>query len=341
MKAIICGLGSIGKVYADQLAMQGIESLAIVDPFEGARNLAENRGYDAYSRIDDVDGTYDYAVVANWGPEHVGTANTLIRRLGVRRLTVEKPFCTDLKSGNELLNIIKEKEILCNVHFRWAYIGLMEKIRIFEDEMQTGRIERIRVNGGACCLSTGGTHWMDFARRILQSECKFVSADLGYDQINPRAGNLVYVDGCARFTMDDGRSLSFDLCNRTSAWQEAWIEYRNHCVKIDGKSEISFYARSTQDVEKYGDKITRCGEMMLIKKNGDLVGCSTVKDVIQEALGTGFDDVYRKGNKLTCSASDGFKTSEMLIGALDASSKGQRLEISELDWKRARQYMIS
>lgn len=217
----------------------------------------------------------------------------------------------------------------------------MEKMRRFEEEMNTGRIERIRVNGGACCLSTGGTHWMDFARRVLKSECKSVSADLGYDPINPRAVNLVYVDGCARFNMEDGRSLSFDFCNRTSAWQEAWIEYRNHCVKIDGRSEIGFYERNAQDVEKYGDKITRCGEMVLLKKDRDFVGCSTVRGVVLEALSTSVDDVYRDGSKLTCSASDGFKTSEMLIGALEASTKGQKLEISELDWEKAREYMIS
>lgn len=65
MKAIICGLGSIGKVYANELVLQGVESLAVVDPFEGARELAKSKGYDAYSRIEDVDSDYDYAVVAN------------------------------------------------------------------------------------------------------------------------------------------------------------------------------------------------------------------------------------------------------------------------------------
>ena len=72
---------------------------------------------------------FDYAIVCNWGPDHLKTTKILIEK-GINKITIEKPFCNDIEEGKLVDNLLKEKKIRCNVHYRWPYLNL-KSVRLF------------------------------------------------------------------------------------------------------------------------------------------------------------------------------------------------------------------
>ena len=216
-EVLIVGYGSIGKRYEEYLSKKEGVNITIVEPSSTARDLANSKKLRVHKKLDDnvFEREYDYGIISNWGPDHVKTSNVLIRN-SIKKLTIEKPFCNNITSGNKLLSCIRDLKIRCNVHFRWPYLGLLEEIKKLENDFNMGEASSINVTGGAGCLSTGGIHWMDFACRYFKSSPLLISGLHNIENINPRSKDLGYVDGGCIYNFKDNKRLSFSLDNKSS-----------------------------------------------------------------------------------------------------------------------------
>ena len=128
---------------------------------------------------------FDYGIVANWGPDHLSTAEMLIK-LGCKRLIIEKPISNSLSELVDFRNKFEDKDIFVTVHHFFRFTNFLDTFRKAEKKYNFGEPVGIRLSGGAACLSTSGTHYLDLACEILSSEPNTVSADLKIDYINPR-----------------------------------------------------------------------------------------------------------------------------------------------------------
>lgn len=325
VEVLIVGYGSIGKRYEEYLSSIPNVNISIVEIFDDTRKIAKSKGLGVYKKLDDkvFKKKYDYGIISNWGPDHVKTANILIGH-SIKKITIEKPFCNNLYYGEKLLNKITELKIRCNVHFRWPYLGLLQEVKHLEDQFDMGEASFINILGGAGCLSTGGIHWMDFACRYFNESPLIISGVLNIDNINPRSKDLGYVDGSCIYIFKDNKRLSFSLDNKSSIALETKLFYRYGYISVDANSQIRVFKRNKKEIELASSKITRYGIPELNKMSSKLKCINSIEKVVNEMIG------INNNSEIICKAYDGFRSSKMLLLALESSRLRKQIDFNDL-----------
>ena len=339
LNILIIGFGSIGRNYGKYIKnTYKNHTLNVVDPSIDSKDFAFNNGFNYYSDLKDAFKDLekiDYGIVSNWGPDHLITTDQLIDK-GVKKITVEKPFCNDIQLGLKIKQKLILNDVKCNVHYRWPYLKLDKLIFDISKKYNLGNPCSIFVNGGSGGLSTGGVHWMDFARRIFFSEPKDVLAKLNIDRINPRSSDLIYIDGTTIFTFADNKRLSFALDNSSSVAIKTKILFKHGQITIDGKSVLRIFKRKDSEIEMAEKQITRYGIPLLLEEIFEYNGKSTVSKVVDEMISDS------KNNIVCCDAESGLIASSMLIGALESSQSGSIYKFETLaDIKCSKNWLFS
>ena len=65
-------------------------------------------------------------------------------------------------------------------------------------------------------MSTSGTHYLDLACEILNSEPVSAMADLEIDYINPRDKSLAFVGGSASYRLQNGTFIHVSFTNKVA-----------------------------------------------------------------------------------------------------------------------------
>ena len=68
-----------------------------------------------------------YGIIANWGPDHISTANQLID-MGCKRLIIEKPLSNRKDDLQNLKKRSLEEGIFITIHHHYSYTNIVEKI---------------------------------------------------------------------------------------------------------------------------------------------------------------------------------------------------------------------
>ena len=94
MKLALIGHGSIGSRYKDEVSRNtyDIDKFYIVDPKESVLEELKRKSYKCFKSVNELKENnieITHGIVANWGPDHINTANQLID-LGCKRLIIEK-----------------------------------------------------------------------------------------------------------------------------------------------------------------------------------------------------------------------------------------------------------
>lgn len=263
MKFILVGHGSIGSKYKDSILKKipDINDLFIVDKNKELINKLRKDGLNCGETLDDLrTNEFTHGIVANWGPEHIKTANKLID-LGCKRLIIEKP----LSCRKDELEIFKkrclEDEVFVTIHHHWKYTNIFEVIDKSQNKYELGSPIGMRIIGGAVCLSTNGTHVFDLGCEILKSIPKSISADLELDYINPRNEKLVNIGGMASYKLQNNTFIHVSITNSNSEALRIEIIYKHGLLKLSTDSKLNVYKRKEEELIKFGGKITRYGDM--------------------------------------------------------------------------------
>ncbi|KAH8174138.1 oxidoreductase family, NAD-binding rossmann fold domain-containing protein [Sarocladium implicatum] len=122
VKTVIVGGGNIAKLHAGYLrASDSCELVAVVDPFDSGRQLAESLSTAHYTSIDELLAAYpspdskpELYYVCTPSALHVPIAIDIITKASPKAILVEKPLSTETDSGTKLISLAREKG--CKLH---------------------------------------------------------------------------------------------------------------------------------------------------------------------------------------------------------------------------------
>ena len=333
--AAILGYGSVGKAHAVS-ARSLCEYVYIIDPFDKPKAQAIDDGFKVFSSIKDLFhevNNVDHAIVANWGPDHFKSITQLVDNQ-VNSFTIEKPFCTSISDGIDALEILGKGNAFSNVHFRWSYLDLPSKINNIASRYELGEPIEILCQGGAHCLSTGGIHWIDFAHKLFNKHIISISSNCKSAPINPRSESLMYLEGFLNCRFDHNKTLMLNFSNHTSLPLSVRINYRNSTISIELPNTIKLFTRDKDQIDKYGDKVTRYGPVSLLE-SFELGARDTTQLVLEEA--------QQRPLNPKSSAKDGFTASAVIIGALESSNLNNKELLFQdlIDSRNSKQWSFS
>lgn len=302
-KAIIIGYGSIGKVHADYLK-DYVNSIIVVDPI--VKNLSkkiEVKNYPSPKFFESIDlldlkiSEDDIFVVSNWGPDHYSTIEKIID-LGAKKIVLEKPCADSLKELDHLKLIANSTQCKIVVNHYWYHLNLGNRINALASSLGLGEVVAIWITGGARCISTAGSHWINLANQIYKANPLSIFSSSRDGKINPRNKMLAYYDGIFSFEYANFKRLSISLTNLSSIsgkieiyWRDASAELIGEKIKIcmrDQKTvstKITLYETPTNTV--FEGEIPKF-ELDEIKQMDALYGVFTKKNYLQ--LIKEFDD---------------------------------------------------
>ena len=318
----IVGHGSIGSKYKEEILKRGFtnKSIIIIDSNITIIKKLREEGYLCYESIQDIDQSFkkiDYAIIANWGPDHIRSAQD-ISNLGCKRFIIEKPVSSNLEELDLFEKDIQKKSIFATVHHHWKYVGLDKLINEAQSQFELENPVGVRLIGGALGLCTNGIHWLDFAQEILSSNVSTIVSDLDIDYINPRDDSLAFIGGMCSFKMRNKSFIHVSFSNQNSQSARAEIVYKHGIIDIctrglEGKLKI--YKRRQEDLDKFANKITRHGLLKLIGET-EFINKRTVPDVLDDLFNSKIPKTSIKRAKIPL---------KMIIGAIQSSKENKMI----------------
>ncbi len=264
---ILVGAGSIGKRHARVLANR-YQHLVVVDVDSNAREWAtkelacEVTTAKSLSDIADVvrkQSSQATAVVANWGPQHFATFEELVA-LGVRRVFCEKPLAVSLTQIESISRSCEVNSVALTVGLHLRYRGIAEFIRNVSERQLGGLPTSMVVDGGARCLSTTGSHWLDLAIQVFGSIPSTVMSTLNSASVNPRSENLKYWGGVSAWQFGGGQQLTITYDNASSVHERACFYSPTGVLEIDPSLTVRAFQRNLDEV-RADPRVIRVGQV--------------------------------------------------------------------------------
>ena len=116
------------------------------------------------------------------------------------------------------------------------------------------------VDGGARCIATNGSHWLDLASQIFRSNPVTVSASLNSATINPRSQDLEYWGGSATWQFVGGQQLTIAYDNVSSVQEQIRLFSPTGIVEIDGDFVVRVFQRNLDEV-RADPRVIRVGQV--------------------------------------------------------------------------------
>ena len=321
---LVVGIGSVGRRHAAVMAKR-YEQLFVVDSSPAALGWAkENLSCRLHlgSSIDEVasevrahaDSTT--AVIASWGPAHYEHFVAL-SELGVRRIFCEKPVATSLRQLSDMRAICERNDIKMTAGLHLRYRGIAEFVNAVSRESLGGEPTSFVVDGGARCVATTGSHWLDLAAAVYGIARGSVVAHLRDSAINPRSPSLRYWEGTAIWEFSGVKCLTITYDNSSSVHERARFYAPTGVVDIDNDLVCRARARDPRQLRD-DPRTVRVGEVTT-----DVLA-EHVPD-LNEVLTLQLDEIEGK-RPITYGLDQVFDSAEALVLAFEASRVGRRLQ---------------
>lgn len=265
---LVIGVGSVGRRHASVMAKR-YSQIIVVDVSTEARKWAVNEFGSATVCADSLDEVAEFialncknitAVIASWGPHHFAAITQLIS-LGVRKIFCEKPLATSLQQLQSIKVLCVEHEVAFTVGLHLRYRGIVDFIQQTAVKYLGGLPSTMVVDGGARCISTTGTHWLDFGIAVFACPPNSVSAVLHPKNINPRSSSLQYWSGCAAWEFVDGQQLSIVYDNNSSVHERTLLYAPTGVLEIDPNLRVTAFGRDNTEVSQ-DPRVVRVGEVV-------------------------------------------------------------------------------
>ena len=253
---LIIGVGSVGRRHVKVMAAR-YPKLIVVDPSPDAREWVVSEvsasarcfaSVNESSRFLRQHSNQITAVVANWGPDHVQTIQLLVS-LGIRRIVCEKPLANSLQAVVAIEELCKSSSLLLAMGFHLRYRGITDFVRDTSKHELGGLPTSCIVEGGARCISTSGSHWLDLAIDVFGEPPNSVAASLRGTSINPRSESLQYWDGVATWSFPTGHRLTVCYDNASSVHETVRFYCHSGILEIDPELNVRAFARNPAELE--------------------------------------------------------------------------------------------
>lgn len=211
--ALVVGLGSIGLKHVEKLNAIGLKVSIMDIDITKLKKLKNNKLNQFYSEISEVKKfTYDMIVISSTGPSHYSLFSSLSSNS--KNFLIEKPLANSIERVDQIFKIAKKKKLNIMIHHQRNFYELPKIKMIFQKYKEIPK--QAVCFGGNTCLVTTGIHIFDLVCELFNEIPKFVLADFQNDKINPRGKNLIYLSGFLKFYYSKGKTLIFDISNKTN-----------------------------------------------------------------------------------------------------------------------------
>jgi len=323
---LLIGAGSVGRRHAAVMA-QRYQQLAVIDVSDDAlawaRSQFSNVTMTAKS-LDELAGAIGEraaqttAVIASWGPSHYEVFVRLTN-LGVRQIFCEKPVAVSLQQLRHMRKLCADHKIRFTAGLHLRYRGIPALVNEISREHLGGQPSSIVVEGGARCIATNGTHWLDLALAIFESAPTSVVADVHPEPVNPRSPSLMYWGGVASWNFPGGERLVISYDNASSVHERVRVYSRNGVVDIDSSFNVRGFKRDSTEVAK-DPRVARVGDVDTSQPVTERL------TDFHEVLGQQLDEIEGMIAPMYTST-QAFHTAEALVAAFEASRLGRRLAL--------------
>jgi hypothetical protein len=321
--AIIIGLGSIGKNHLERL-IKYYKRIVIVDPNESTKFYVENNYPDLthshYTNLDLLPSgiVIKFAVIANWGPDHYKTFQTL-KNLGVKKFLIEKPLVSRISDLIQIKNTLNQDQVRVEVNMPWLHSDFSKKILEIQEKFGIGPICNISVSGGAKCLSTNGIHYLGLACSLFNSSPELASAMVSSDKINPRSANLEFLEGAASWKFKSSNYLQILFSNESHVQAVMTLNFKFGRVVVEGDLATVFCLMPEEQ-----DSIDKPARTFYPSQK-----VMTFRPFVDQTESDGTDLIYRalvRDHPLEKSI-DAFNSTEALLAMLLAGETGKLIEL--------------
>jgi len=322
---LLVGAGSVGKRHAKVLE-RTCEQVVVVDGDPGvekwvADQLGQHATFNANleSAVKTLKDSSDQcvAIVATLGPSHHEIVEQLLN-LGIRNIYCEKPLATSIAECRSLVQQAEQVGARVTVGLQRRFTGLAREIRRAGEAHLGGLPTSVIAHGGAQCLITTGTHWLDLVCDLFGTTPTRVSALLSAEKINPRGATLDMWQGGATWMFDGDRTLTMSYNNKSSADGQVQVYFPLGRIDVNSDGTILMYGRNIEEVARDA-RITRVGD--LVERGPmDTTGLTAdpVAVALQELVGSG---------ELTYTLRTAAAVAEAALGALIASHEGRTVDL--------------
>jgi predicted dehydrogenase len=323
-KKNIClvGLGSIGLTHLEHISNK-FNDIVIIDKnikvAAKAKKVLGSKRFYFTTGIKDINRNLglDYAVIANWGPDHFKTLESL-QHLGIKNYIIEKPITDSISDLFRIKQLRDKNSLRIFVNFQWSYSPLLDTIKKTNIKHKLGRLVMINVTGGAKCIATNGIHYLDLSNSLFSANPIQVFSNIYNSEINPRRKDFLFLGGISSWEYLDNRYLNINFSNqsRMSPSMEMIFEFgigRIHgnnlfIERIDNKNLLK-YPSATKTF--YGSKEVYKGSAFTFPDNTD-----------------GLSLIYKKfikSNDRNDNFEDSFNSTLDFFGALISNEKGRKI----------------
>jgi predicted dehydrogenase len=265
---LIIGVGSVGRRHASVMARR-YSQLVVVDVNAKAREWAAKEFGSATVCATSLDEVAEFitlnckdvtAVIASWGPHHFAAITQLVN-LGVQKVFCEKPLATSLQQLQSIRAMCIEHKVAFTVGLHLRYRGIVEFIQQTALKHLGGPPSTMVVDGGARCLATNGSHWLDLAIAVFQESPRMALASVVGDHINPRSDTLEFWQGSAVWDFPGNRRLTISYDNQSSVHESVVVYAPQGVIEIDSDFQVRAFVRSKIEVDA-DSRVTRVGNVV-------------------------------------------------------------------------------
>ena len=320
------GFGSIGRRHAAILNSR-YQRLAIVDFKDEAREKARADFPDATvaESLEELNGLgwiWDktLAVIATWGPNHLGIFIELADR-GVRHVLCEKPLAHPVEAGAKIVLVAEQRGIALGTHHKIPYSGFVTGLTLLTKKLDLGDPVAMIVQGGAVGIVTNGIHYLDMAAELFGHAPESVVATVFGEKLNPRSPDLNLYGGTGVWSYGGGRSMTMCFSNLSSAVETNSIYYRDAVVQVTRNLDLEITRRVQADVETF-PSVTRVGPASDLVFSGAIPDTGTAAERIAATL----DDI-ESGTVSVFPPGLALQTLGACIGALTAGQNGGTVKL--------------
>jgi scyllo-inositol 2-dehydrogenase (NAD+) len=140
IRCAVLGLGRLGTIHAENLAnhIKGVQLVSVIDPFDGrAEQVAKELGVERWAKnpndaFEDPD--IDAVIIAT--PTNTHAEMVKLAAQNKKHIFIEKPITQTLDEATDVIQMIKENNVLCQVgfmrRFHPAYVEAKKRIEAGE-----------------------------------------------------------------------------------------------------------------------------------------------------------------------------------------------------------------
>jgi len=240
-KVLICGFGSIGRLYAK--VCEDIFNEIFIYDSDKEISLPEN--YHFIEEVNQIRESFDLIIDATHADNRVHLVKKLIKH--TKLIITEKLLCNDYSQINEWENLARNKNLSISATGRWEVLSLNTYINKLSKKYNLGNTISLNITGGNCCLSTGGSHWISNFFSAIEQTDYFdklrIDFNISIDSFNPRSEDLEMLSGDITIRNGDFPfRISFHKNSRISVFAEYIFEYGRVYLNQDGSLTCHYYS---------------------------------------------------------------------------------------------------